>query len=652
MTQVAFCAVNLNMSINKDSNNVMANLNRFQTMPKTAINSVATPAPNLSTHDKLLRVARRFISRLVPRLGVLSTALFLIGILCTAAHAATLTSVVNRKEVGLNESFMLLLSIDEQVPSSALDLSPLRQDFEILGMSPNSSSSVSIVSGQAQRESSTSWRIALSPRRQGVLTIPALQVAGATSEAIAITVSAAGQEALTAELTVDSATVLPEQQILVTITLSAASNVGDLSGPSLQIDNADVIELGNNGQQTMTNGIARQEFTLQYAVFAQEAGTLTIPSLTFTGSEGGSASIFSNRGRQVVARTQSRTLEVQANPSNAPKPWLVADDISIQTQWLSDAQAARVGEPLTRRISITALGQQAEAIAPLLNESNETAYRSYQDQAQLQSLSEATGIRGIRNESEVIIPNRAGTIVLPAQQLRYWNTRTNQVKTVTLEAETLEVLPAVASNQESNNSDSDANNAAATNPNKAANNVPGLLPLSAPNSAVWIWLVAALTVLCAVQTVYIITLRRAATSKSDAVAPVRYNAVAEETAWAELDAQLKAKHWQAANSKKNTSHVDQAQFQALRKATLLWASTYFAQPVSIHSLALLLGSAGEQELRKLDQLAFAHAPTQSLKLKQLSAALSQLRNAKRANRSIRHHSAHQPTAPLPNLYPS
>ena len=87
----------------------------------------------------------------------------------TYAQNATLTSVVNRNSIGLNESFMLLVRYTDQVSSDTLDVSPLQRDFEILGITPNSSSSVSIINGQTTREATTSWRITLLPNRSGTL---------------------------------------------------------------------------------------------------------------------------------------------------------------------------------------------------------------------------------------------------------------------------------------------------------------------------------------------------------------------------------------------------------------------------------------------------------------------------------------------------
>ena len=570
----------------------------------------------------------------------------------TSVHAATLTSVVNRNQVGLNETLTLLVTFDNQVNEDALDLSPLYQNFEILGISPNTSSSVSIINGQATREASTSWRVTLLPRNKGNLTIPSLIVEGARSQAITISVSAvpqgdANSTPLSATINVSSNAVLPEEQILVTILLSAANNVGDLNAPPLQIDGAEVVQLGQDVQRKINNGISRQEITLRYAVFAQTPGTLNIPALIFSGSEGGRTSIFTNRGRQVVARTTPKSITVTPIPQTSLKPWLVANDISISADWAGDVQNIRVGEPITRSVSIVARGQKAEAIPPLLSSSQSSAYQSYQDQAQLKTDTLNSGIQGTRIESEAIIANTEGELVLEEQRLQYWNARTNKIETAVLPAQTLEVLPAIVSNS-------------STTPNTVNTNTNNLEQHSAPPSLfeqqtgirvspvspkLWQWLSAILAMLCLAQALYIFKTRGTRNTQTDSAESSIPESATEKEAWANFIAQLKSK------TLKN-EHVDSKDVAALRKLLQVWTNVFFEQAVSIDSISELLSHEAAIQLRSIDSQAFSNATNDALNLDLVTKELSLLRKRYRnSSRSKSLMKSRQKAESLPALYP-
>ncbi len=564
-----------------------------------------------------------------------------------SVQAATLTSVVNRNQVGLNETMMLLVTYDEQVDASELDLSVLQQDFEVLGVSPNSSSSLSIVNGQTNRDSRTSWRVTLLPRRQGELQIPALTLDGARSQPITVNVTALPQESqneipLSADLRVSTTEIFPNQQALVTITISAASNVGNLNGPALEVDGAELELLDQSQEQTISNGIARQVVTLRYALFANTPGALTIPPLTYSGSEGGGASIFSNRGRQVIARTPSRSINVKPLPKNAPQPWLVADRVEIESEWLGETDTLRVGEPLTRRVTIRANGQRAEALPPLLGPSQSSEFQTYQDQAQLETIKQKSGLLGVRRESEAIIANASGTLELPEQSVRYLNARTGQIETAVLPASTIEVLPALVSN----------NPEPSTPLSSTVDNgqvQEGLGSMSLKPSGIWFWLSVALALLCLAQAIALIVLfkrlprsnnneTRADTSESDY--------------WKAL---LKASKQLNSNLEGPPEQVLQ-NVAALRNALTKWASTLFEKPLSLAQLAEQLPNGAAQEMTNIDRLAFGSDNTQLESLSTsgidtLRQGLNALRREQLLAKQKLSSRISQPGS-LPELYPS
>jgi hypothetical protein len=431
--------------------------------------------------------------------------------------------------------------------------------------------------------------------------------------------------------------------------LSAASNVGDLSGPPLQIDGAEVTQLSQDVQRKIDNGIARQEITLRYAVFAQSPGTLDIPMLTFSGSEGGSASIFSNRNRQVVARTQAKTIIVQQTPSPSPKPWLIADELKITSEWVGDVTKLRVGEPITRRISITANGQKAEAIPPLLTASASDYYQSYQDQAQLQTTTDSSGVMGVRTESEAIIVNAEGKLVLPEQKLSFWSARSGQIETAILPTQTLDVLPAVVSTAIPNQVKSAEAKQAQAMTGTSVTSAQQQTNFSSLDLHLWQWACVILSIVCIAQALYIYL---SATTRNVTTKSPTLNSLAsatEKEAWSDLLKQLKLHNKNFANN--NPTNVSDV--RALRIAVQNWGTIVLGNSTSLDSIATKLSNDSAAQLKMIDRLAFADAPESKLDVAILSKDLSILRKTltlgEASNTRV---VTGRPSQPLPKLYPT
>lgn len=474
--------------------------------------------------------------------------------LCGSALAQTLSSTVNRNQIGGNETVSLKIIYDQQIDSNALDLSTLEKDFEILSMQPQSSSSISVINGSTSRVASTTWNLVIAPKRQGRLTIPAFELEGASSKPITISVLSEARanpsnSPLSAEVSVDSQNIVMGKPVIVHIELSAAGNVGNLNGPELIVKDAQVELLNQESFQRVDNGVARQIVRLSYAVSADNSGTLTVPVMTYTGVRGGSRSVFGPRGEQVIARTRQVNINVEPAQTKAGAQWLPANSVTLKREWLGDLNDVAVGEPITRSITIKAEGQRSAALPPIKYAQNQQI-KVYSDQPQLREEKSASGITAYRTESQAIVPNQAGELVLPPVSIDWWDVNTRQWRTATLASETLSVKE--ASNELQLNqpmptqaSDSDG--------------VP-LLDAQTQNSK-WVWATLLLAAICIVQAILLIYMwLRPKSQKS-----VSARAQTEKSAWTKLKKTISAGStkqirealenwlWQLSPSARNTS---------------------------------------------------------------------------------------------------
>lgn len=467
-----------------------------------------------------MKMAYHYLTKVVTTIFI-----SLLGI--TFTHAATLISIVDRNQISTNETLALTVKYDQQASTSQLDLSALKNDFEVLNVSSQSNNSIAVINGETTRDISTVWNIVLVPRREGKLTIPAFTLDNATSKALTIAVNNASQTAtsndpLQVNVTASHNTIYPAQQLIVEIELSAARDVSGLNGPQLIVKDADTEVLDQQNFQRVDNGVARQIVLLKYAVFPQQTGEMVIPVMTFTAVKG--ARSFRSRGTQVIARSKQLKINVKDAPAGNTAAWFPAAEVKVSAEWSRDIANLKVGEPITRTIKVTALEQRASMIPPLRHSTDSNEYKTYQDKPQLENLTNANGFISTRTESQAIVPSVAGKLTLPELRLTWWDVNKSQWREAVLPSETLQVT-GEAITRSANTPDS--------LPNEQQTEQPAI-----NSQSNWLWklLVGLLAVVCIIQCWLIIKLR----NQNNTVEPAIENS-SEAKAWQQLQDKVKSK---------------------------------------------------------------------------------------------------------------
>ncbi len=128
---------------------------------------------NLTPRTGLNRRMKRYIWSLLALLALMQSSF---------VNAAQAVATVSKNIVAVNEVFQLTIVIDDNVNTSALDLSPLGEHFSY--GRPNVSSGTTMINGAVTR--STEWRIALATKEIGEFTIPSFRIGATTTEPIEI----------------------------------------------------------------------------------------------------------------------------------------------------------------------------------------------------------------------------------------------------------------------------------------------------------------------------------------------------------------------------------------------------------------------------------------------------------------------------------
>lgn len=381
------------------------------------------------------------------RSSVMVLTVLLMMVCARAAQAAEITVQTDRGTIRMNEAFTLTFSAQGSVDGNP-DFSPLEQDFEIAGTSQNSS--FTIINGQA--ESSTNWIVTVFPKRPGTLNVPPIRFGSDISPELQLEVQAGADPGaienkevfITLEAEPDNPYV--QAQSIVTLRLYRSSNMANENLSPLEFDSSDVIVHPlDDGKNYATNLYGRQYSVheRQYAVFPQQAGLLRIKPLHYSGvrlasRRGFFTDPFGSPGSQPV-RIISEPLTLDVRPPGAA-PWLPAARLKIEEQWSGEPAEFKLGEPLTRRLRITATGLTAEQL-PELPAAAVDGFKQYPDQPALENRKSETGITGVREESVAFMPTRPGTYTLPGVEIRWWNTRTGKEETARVPERTVIVVP-------------------------------------------------------------------------------------------------------------------------------------------------------------------------------------------------------------------
>jgi hypothetical protein len=479
----------------------------------------------------------------------------------------TVQATVDRAVVRINESFTYVLRAEGAVRGDP-EVAPLAAQFDVLNTS--TSRRIGVVNARAAEVSE--WQFQLMPREAGEFTIPALRIGDRQSNAVTVRVLAPdpGESAaadIFMELSATPDVVYAQSQVLFTLRLFVGVSTGraTLTAPETTGVEAIVEKLGEDSQYQTSRGgrdfIVRER---RYAVFPQQAGTLTIGPVTFE------AMVIPDRGFSRVQRFRSDVLELTVQPAVAPPAaltgaaWLPAKSVALTEQWSEPGDELAIGIPRTRTIVIEGVGL-LETQLPDVPLEAQAGSRQYADRPELAREITADGLSARRSVSYAVIAQTAGDITLSGVRLPWWNVTEQRWEVAELPPRTLRVAPSA--------------DVAPAPPLAESAATPA--PVAAPDRSVWPW-VSAVLALVWIATVVLWWRGRAGKRAPQSPAPPAQPTPKSRPALRKILRDLESA---CAVSDPN----------AARQALLAYAETRFAAnpPRSLGALAALLPAGAE-----------------------------------------------------------
>ena len=362
-------------------------------------------------------------------------------LLLPAATMAAVTASVDRPNVDLNESFTLEIVADE-----ATDLEP---DFSVLDADfyvgqTSKLSNTSIFNGEIRR--SLTWTVALMPKRTGTQQVPSIALGNQRSKPVTIVVNeptnAPPGEAdvfVTSEVDIEETYVQAQILYRIRIYRAVATRQPALREPTITGVET-LIELAGDERQyeSVLNGRAYNVIERVIALYPQESGEIQISPARFE------ARVLRNgriTGRKVF-ESESHTvnvLPIPAPPADYPNAtWLPARDVQVSEEWSRPPDELEAGEPVTRNITLSALGQ-IETQLPAPENPEVDGLNVYTDQPELRRELEGAGIRGVRTDQYAISGLAGGEVELPQVEVPWWDVEAAEWKVAVLQAQTLKI---------------------------------------------------------------------------------------------------------------------------------------------------------------------------------------------------------------------
>jgi len=362
------------------------------------------------------------------------------------ASAQTVEVTVDRTEIARGDTVELTIRVFQQ-QNSQLDLSPLREDFDVLA----SRTSQQIRSINNQVESWTDYIITLFPTREGEVQIPSFQIGAETTAPITLSVvdrgpnSNQGSSELFLETEVNKQSVFVQEQLLFTIRLFYT--ISGIRNPQFtELDMPDtVIQLigSPNQYERLIDGVRYGVYEMRYVIFPQRSGPLEIPDILFRGevTDGSSNFVFRNLNTQrVTAYIEGMTIDVKERPPAAQglDSWLPASNVTLEESWDQDLGNLQVGQTITRTLRLTAEGLDG-AMLPPFSPAQIEGTNLYPDPADIERTFVEGEIVGTRIESTDLVPTRAGIVEIPELSVPWWDINANELRYATVPATRLAI---------------------------------------------------------------------------------------------------------------------------------------------------------------------------------------------------------------------
>ena len=363
------------------------------------------------------------------------------------AQIDELSATVDKNPVLADESITLSVVASGSASRDAFDATPLNAGF-IVGRT-SVSSQTQMINFDTTR--TTIWTTTLIPRKPGRFVIPAFTIEGKSSDPINMMVlpvsarqSTEGRDVYVTT-SVDTNETYLQQQIRYTAKLYLARDLqrGSLSTPTLT--DGEIRQIGKDAEYNdIVDGKRYRVIERTFSVIPQKSGTFTIQGPVFEGEvvqDRQQSFGFFSRSKTINRVGPPQEISVKPIPDNYSGAWLPSEYVELHEEWQPDSGDFTVGEPITRTLTLTAVGVD-EAQLPAINSQYPSGVKVYPNQPNTTTIEKDETLIAQRTETIAIIPSQAGQFTIDEVKVPWFNIVSEQVEYATLPKRTITVTSA------------------------------------------------------------------------------------------------------------------------------------------------------------------------------------------------------------------
>lgn len=209
---------------------------------------------------------------------------------------------------------------------------------------------------------------------------------------------------------------------------SSGTKLAPISVPNLVIKQTN-LQAANYSQTEGSKVWAHQRWDIP--VYPQASGNYEIPPVAVD------IQVTTEDGRVIKKTLMSDAVKFSAALPDAAltkeTPWVTSADVQVDQTWSQSADSIKVGDVITRKVTIKAADSMAILLPDMLKTSNTDQIRVYPDPSQLQDTYNRGEYFASRVESETYLVQDGGTLQLPALEILVWDPTTQSLETKTLE---------------------------------------------------------------------------------------------------------------------------------------------------------------------------------------------------------------------------
>ncbi|ENG7517086.1 BatD family protein [Vibrio harveyi] len=174
----------------------------------------------------------------------------------------------------------------------------------------------------------------------------------------------------------------------------------------------------------------RWEITL----YPQASGQFVIPPVAV------GVQVSAPDGSKVAGTLYTQPIKFEASmPSGLlsdESEWFTATKVSVDQKWTTSNDELKVGDAITRTITINAQDSLSVLLPDLLSNDSTASYQAYPQPNRLDDKQTRGDYQSSRIEESVYVIQQGGEFTLPEHKFQWWNSKSKKLETVVIEGKT------------------------------------------------------------------------------------------------------------------------------------------------------------------------------------------------------------------------